>query len=486
MEPPSWFWAMLLAWLVGRDALNSLLSGPSNKEKSGPKRSQLGFATTIALVVLAVASLLPAITSTLPSSIPAMLEVGQSPSASEEQQPVATASNEEEEDIARITNATLGFEKVFVINLPDRTDKRDALSLVSTLTGIKLDWVRAIRGVDVPDKALPLGVDRQGWRDGGIGSWRSQMNAIRTMVEENISSALFLEDDADWDVRFKQQLMDIAEGARLLLGMAKQEPVFQANNLPAGREQPAAIVGDATSSAPSHHPPPPRRPHSPYGDDWDLLWLGHCGETFPERIPGHEVVDRTSARYTYYALRNDETMPPAQNASSWIGGDLRREPRTRWVHFSGGPTCSAGYALSQSGARKVLHALSVGGTLVAQLDNAMADLCRDHTPWDAARTPTQSIDGAVAGTAATSNAPPPPPGYQGARMRCLSVTPAVISQHKPRGRRAAESDIEAVENGHEIRERGESPNLVWSARLNVQNLILGLPMEDQFEIPERG
>lgn len=79
-----------------------------------------------------------------------------------------------------IHNETLGFQKIFVINLPDRTDKRDALSLVSVLTDIKLTWTSAIRGSNVPDKALPLGVDRKTWRDGGIGSWRSQMNVIRT------------------------------------------------------------------------------------------------------------------------------------------------------------------------------------------------------------------------------------------------------------------------------------------------------------------
>lgn len=79
-----------------------------------------------------------------------------------------------------IHNETLGFQRIFVINLPERTDKRDALSLVSSLTDIKLTWTSAIRGSNVPDKALPLGVDRKGWRDGGIGSWRSQMNVIRT------------------------------------------------------------------------------------------------------------------------------------------------------------------------------------------------------------------------------------------------------------------------------------------------------------------
>lgn len=79
-----------------------------------------------------------------------------------------------------IHNETLGFEKVFVINLPERTDKRDAMSLTAALTEIKLTWTSALRGTSVPDKALPLGVDRAGWRDGGIGSWRSQMNVIRT------------------------------------------------------------------------------------------------------------------------------------------------------------------------------------------------------------------------------------------------------------------------------------------------------------------
>lgn len=79
-----------------------------------------------------------------------------------------------------IQNETLGFEKIFVVNLPERTDKRDAMSLTASLTDIKLTWTSAIRGTGVSDKALPLGVNRETWRDGGNGSWRSQMNVIRT------------------------------------------------------------------------------------------------------------------------------------------------------------------------------------------------------------------------------------------------------------------------------------------------------------------
>lgn len=275
------------------------------------------------------------------------------------------------------------------------------------------------------------------------------------MVEENIPSALILEDDADWDVRLKDQLVAISRGTRLLLDRAHKEDAFTANLPPAQRRQ---LDDDAFSHSSSSS-----SSLSPYGHGWDILWLGHCGETFPERIPGHhEIHDRTSTRYTYYAMENDETLPTATEATeSWIGGDLQRHRGTRWVHFSGGPTCSQAYALSQSGARKVLLALSVGGTLIEQLDNAMSHLCRDHTPWD---SPGDTMG---------------PPGYPGANMRCLSVNPAVFSQHKPRGRKAAESDIETVEDGDGFREEGESPNLVWSARLNVQNLMMGRPMQEQ-------
>lgn len=267
---------------------------------------------------------------------------------------------------------------------------------------------------------------------------------INRMVEENIASALILEDDADWDVRLKDQLEAISRGTNTLLDMAHNEEAFVGKWNAQQRQ-----VDDISS---------------PYGTGWDILWLGHCGETFPERIPGHEhIFDRSSLRYSYYALQDDGTLPrePADVTESWISGDLERHKGTRWVHFSGGPTCSQAYALSQSGARKVLLALSVGGTLIEQLDNAMSHLCRDHTPWD---SPGDTMG---------------PPGYPGAQMRCLSVNPAVFAQHKPRGRKAAESDIETVGDGDEIREEGESPNLVLSARLNVQNLMMGRPLQEQ-------
>lgn len=82
--------------------------------------------------------------------------------------------------VNQIENNTLGFERVFAIGLPERSDKRDALALTSSLTGFKIDWVDGVRGQTILDKALPFGVDRLKLWESNLGSWRGHMNAVRT------------------------------------------------------------------------------------------------------------------------------------------------------------------------------------------------------------------------------------------------------------------------------------------------------------------
>jgi hypothetical protein len=82
--------------------------------------------------------------------------------------------------IEHVTNSSLGFEKVFVVGLPERSDKRDALALTSSLTGFNIDWIDGVRGQTIPDQALPFGVDRQVLWENNLGSWRGHMNVIRT------------------------------------------------------------------------------------------------------------------------------------------------------------------------------------------------------------------------------------------------------------------------------------------------------------------
>lgn len=85
----------------------------------------------------------------------------------------------EPEDINRVTNGTLGFGKVFVVGLPERTDKRDAITLASSLTGFDIEWIDGVRGESISNKAVPFGVDRKKLMETNLGSWRGHMNAIR-------------------------------------------------------------------------------------------------------------------------------------------------------------------------------------------------------------------------------------------------------------------------------------------------------------------
>ncbi|KAI0534955.1 hypothetical protein GGR58DRAFT_480962 [Xylaria digitata] len=306
-----------------------------------------------------------------------------------------------------VTNNTLGFSNIFVIGLPERTDKRDALTLASALTGFRVEFLDGVRGESIPDQAVPPGVDREALMETNLGSWRGHMNAIQRIVEENLESALIMEDDMDWDVRLKTQLKQIAKGTR--------------------------------------HFMPPGKALSPYGDGWDVLWLGHCGEIFPEVLPENEG----KPKHPKYTILNDKTVPPIDKITGLV--EFAKYPEyTRWVHVSGGPICSFAYALSQTGARKVLFDLSID-RLGGPFDNALAGFCRDGA--------SGNLDGLQA--------------------KCLSVTPPIFFHHRAKGRLDSDSDIQTI-TSTDMREKGMTENIMWSARNNLRNMMLGLEMESQF------
>lgn len=98
------------------------------------------------------------------------------------------------------------------------------------------------------------------------------------MTENNITTALILEDDSDWDVRIKSQMRNFARASRLLL-----QP------LPGNVDQfldptyPQPSEGDSSTNFDVDNFATTRPTSSPYGDieRWDILWLGHCGCRFP-------------------------------------------------------------------------------------------------------------------------------------------------------------------------------------------------------------
>ena len=75
------------------------------------------------------------------------------------------------------TNIVTQFEKIFAVNLPERTDHRDGLVLAAAVSGISVEFIDGVHGESISTKALPAGYDET-LNLNRIGSWRAHINAI--------------------------------------------------------------------------------------------------------------------------------------------------------------------------------------------------------------------------------------------------------------------------------------------------------------------
>ena len=71
------------------------------------------------------------------------------------------------------------FQKIFVVNTPWRTDRKDAMTLAASCSMLKLDWIVGVAGDTIQEKAYPPG-DHRRMSHGNLGSWRAHMNAMRS------------------------------------------------------------------------------------------------------------------------------------------------------------------------------------------------------------------------------------------------------------------------------------------------------------------
>jgi len=261
--------------------------------------------------------------------------------------------------LTSIKNNTLGFQKVFVVSLASRTDKRDAITLASSLTGFDVEWIDGIDGNNVPKKSIPS-IFNPGTASKVIGCWRAHMNSYATIVKNHVSSALILEDDADWDVSLKNQLQNFAVGSQILQGE-------------------------------NTHPL-----RSAYGDNWDLLWLGHCGSSPHPDDPRR------------YAIENDPTVPPIKHRVNEVDTPDMGEfsDTTRIVYTASSGFCMYGYAVSYQGAQKLLYHLSLQPYFEA-VDLSIQRMCGDTS-------------------------------YN---FTCISIFPQLFNSHRAAGSMEKDSDI---------------------------------------------
>jgi GR25 family glycosyltransferase involved in LPS biosynthesis len=301
------------------------------------------------------------------------------------------------EDLA-IANRTLGFEKIFVLGLPDRLLKRDSMEMGASITNLDLTWMSGVDGMipfsctrclasilslqllvltllDIGEKMHPKSVPpahddpKSRWFiwDSELGCWRGHLNIIHRMVKERIASALIMEDDADWDIHIVQQLQQFSNVSREYLAEDPNSTWTRKKRVETG---------------------------SPYGEGWDILWFGHCGG-YPAR----------GADKSHIAvISNDNTVPPVFDAINQISGtnqkDKAKHPCSarkgtklppdvvcdspqladdeRLIQERTSPLCTTGYAISLQGAQKMLA--RIGGLslldVTSPIDQEMKDMCR--------------------------------------------------------------------------------------------------------------
>jgi hypothetical protein len=215
------------------------------------------------------------------------------------------------------------------------------------------------------------------------------------MLHERIQSALIIEDDADWDVMLKSQLLEIAQGARHVQGSMNPE-------------------------------------HSPYGDTWDALFLGHCGTN--NWVDSNRLVDRR-----YWVINNDPTVVPPQHSVGVrapnqiplaISGT---DNHTRIIFSPYKLTCLQAYGVTLNGATRILYdqAFRPNSNVI---DIAWSSMCKYRT----LRLP-------------------------------IAVHPPIIGQHRPPGDGSKDSD--RTLHTAKPRRVGYSENINFPMRLNLVSFI---------------
>lgn len=279
-------------------------------------------------------------------------------------------------------------------------------------------------------------------RPGSARAWIAHLDALKHIVAHNITTALILEDDADWDVRIRQQLAPHAAIPSLVREILADDNV----------------AADTPAFSPSNSSSPIS--NTPFSLAYDILWLGHCAS-----------VPTPHSRTLVHP--NDPTLPKAQRLRA-LADRYAYTPLpdyARQVMRSPGPTCTYAYAVTRRGAQRVLEAAGSGGGGAA-FDNEVGAACAM--------------------------------GEKRGGLRCVSVAPEVVHHQRVIGggessivdgmnwaegelKRKVEQEKEARKSGGEEREerRFVTFNIMYSARCNAERgdgeLVQCMPTEEEMD-----
>lgn len=230
-------------------------------------------------------------------------------------------------------------------------------------------------------------------------------------MSDRLTTALIIEDDSDWDVTLKGQLHEFALASQSL-------------------QKTSNVVAPKNFRSRTPHAPP----NSPYGDEWDILWLEHCGMTCRQDTP-------------YYKRSNDSTALPVDNLPPYWSGpavhdSVDKTPNTRIICQTRYVICTGAYAVSYNAAQKILAALSV-------------------LPSDEMFPPgTSSIFDVSLGRLCENGI-----------LTCYSSFPSLIGNWRPAGSPSRNSDIQIVQNTEGEYQEAVSSGIAQSTMLNLNTLL---------------
>lgn len=219
-------------------------------------------------------------------------------------------------DDSPIRNSTLGFQDIFVLSLPERGDRRKPLLAAGNATNLTITVLDAIRDRQIPQSDYPEWWGTNDWvpKEGELGCLMSHLRTWRKIIHENITSALIMESDVDWDMRLKDTMVGVGDGVKAIADWPF-DPPNQTRDF--------------------------SKELSPYGDRWDLMWIGHCGTS----------ADGNGRIYAF----PDPSAPDSEHEWSFGGGpsEGHRPPGTRIVFQMRRAVCTTSYAISNQGAHKL-------------------------------------------------------------------------------------------------------------------------------------
>ncbi|KAF1998377.1 glycosyltransferase family 25 protein [Amniculicola lignicola CBS 123094] len=199
------------------------------------------------------------------------------------------------------------------------------MSLIAARAGLKLTLIPGVTADSIHPKAMPPHIGNNNMTGTpALGVWRAHANVWKYMLDNDVESALVIEDDVDFDVNIKD-----------IMGKLNWQLRFN-NTIRWGKEVEKGWGEEC-----------------PYGCDWDEIFIGSCG--------GKPNRDRLDLHQMY----EDAHAPNVSSLPNWV----RREMTTMWnltetdglrvISPTWSPLCTMGYGLSRMGAMRMLY--QIGG-----------------------------------------------------------------------------------------------------------------------------